>query len=120
MRPRTPKTAHEDDGEETDGSEASDDSQDSTLVDDSESRSSLAPVKSERIIMKNLTRNQALQINAALGEDIWKEMDRLVIKDNVAEHESIQVNHATSLEVFKFLLETQDKKIAMVRQRSVK
>jgi hypothetical protein len=95
------------------------DSSDETLIDDSESPIHDVPMKMERIILRNTARHQAMQINAALGEDIWKEIDRLVIKDNVAEHQAVQVNHGTTIETFMFLTDYQDRKIA-ARQKSHK
>ena len=95
-------------GDEDDGN----DSPNETLVDDSESPIHDVPMKMERIILRNTARHQAMQINAALGEDVWKEMDRLVIKDNVAEDQAVQVNHGTTIETFMFLVEHQDRKIA--------
>ena len=88
------------------------DSSDETLVDDSESPIHDVPMKMERIILRNTARHQAMQINAALGEDIWREMDRLVIKKNVAEDQAVQVNHGTTIETFMLLAEHQDRRIA--------
>lgn len=72
-------------------------------------------VKTERIIMRNLAHHQAIQINAALGEDIWKELGRLEIADNIAEDQAIQVNYGMSLEAFAFLADRQAKAIHMRR-----
>ena len=58
-----------------------------------------------------------MQINAALGEDIWKDMNRLIIKDNVAGNQSVQVNHGTTLEATLLLLDRQDERIAAVRRK---
>lgn len=71
----------------------------------------------ERIILRNTTRHQAFQINAAFGKDIWKDMERLVIKDNIAENESFQLNHGTTLQAALILLDRQDARIFAARQK---
>ncbi|KAF1979582.1 hypothetical protein BU23DRAFT_100983 [Bimuria novae-zelandiae CBS 107.79] len=84
-----------------------------TLVDDdSITNLSTLSTKTERVIKGNSARHQALQINASLGEDVWKEIDRLEIKDNIAEDHSIQVNHGMTLEVLSLLVGIQAKKMA--------
>ncbi|OAL01576.1 hypothetical protein IQ06DRAFT_125905 [Phaeosphaeriaceae sp. SRC1lsM3a] len=83
------------------------DSGDETLVEDSGSeRSEFSPkrVSTERIILRNMAKDQALQINAAIGEDIWKEIDRIAIEDNVASNDAVQINHSNTLEVTLALL----------------
>lgn len=78
------------------------DSGDETLVEDFGSERSESPpkrVSTERIILRNMAKDQALQINAAIGEDIWKEIDRIAIEDNVASNDAIQINHSNTLEV---------------------
>ncbi|CAO2651615.1 Nn.00g041850.m01.CDS01 [Neocucurbitaria sp. VM-36] len=97
---------------ENDNNDDDEDSSDETLVDDSDSPQREIPLKTERIILRNTARQQALQINAALGEDIWKELNRLVIKDNVAEDQAVQVNYGIALEAAMVLLNVQDKRIA--------
>jgi len=57
-----------------------------------------------RVVINNLSKDQALQINGPIGEKGWIEVSRLEIRDNEACGESIQVNHATSMEVFDKLL----------------
>ncbi|KAF2686953.1 hypothetical protein K458DRAFT_441624 [Lentithecium fluviatile CBS 122367] len=103
------KLAEEDDGE---------DSADETLVDDSESPPLADPVKTERIILRNLARDQAFQINAALGKDIWKDINRLVIEDNVAENQAVQINHGTTFEAAKFMRAWQKETIVLVGQQA--
>jgi hypothetical protein len=98
---------------ETDG----DDSEDETLVDDTEAASRDVPVKTERIILRNATRHQAVQINAAIEKDIWQGISRLVIRDNVAEDQSLQVNHGTTLDVTMLLLELQGKRMGANQPR---
>lgn len=103
------------------GEDDGEDSADETLVEDSDSKSDSTPknqAKTERIILRNSARHQALQINAALGEDIWKGIDRLVIKDNVVQDQAVQVNHGTTLEAALLLLDRQDERIAAARQRA--
>jgi hypothetical protein len=77
------------------------DSEDETLVDDSDSSTSSTSRKlasTERIILYNMARNQALQINAPMGNDIWKTVHRIVIKNNTAEGDAVQINHTNTLE----------------------
>ncbi|KAI4923445.1 hypothetical protein J4E85_008483 [Alternaria conjuncta] len=83
------------------------DSGDETLVDDSEISPRELPVKTERIITRNTARNQALQVNAALEQDMWKDIDRLKIQDNVAEDQSCQVNYPISRDIFSMMLDRQ-------------
>ncbi|KAF1919370.1 hypothetical protein BDU57DRAFT_443035 [Ampelomyces quisqualis] len=96
-------------------------SEDETLVGDSDSSSSFGVKRrltTERIILRNTAKQQSLQINAALGEDLWRDINRLVIKENISENESVQVNHATTLEATLLLLDRQDDRIAAARQRT--
>jgi hypothetical protein len=95
------------------------DSGDETLVDDSETSSREFPVKTERVITRNTARDQALQINAALEEDMWKDINRLKIQDNVAENQSCQVNYPISRDIFSMVLEQQNKNATASRQRQV-
>jgi hypothetical protein len=94
------------------------DSGDETLVDDTEMAPRDLPVKTERIITRNTARNQALQINAAVIEDLWKDVNHLKIHDNVAEDESTQVNYAMNREVFSMLVERRNKVVAAPRQKT--
>ncbi|CAI7597741.1 unnamed protein product [Penicillium discolor] len=57
-----------------------------------------------RIITGNLTRLQALQINGPVGEDEWKTISHLEIRDNEAGPGSSQVNYPVSGAVFASLL----------------
>lgn len=70
-----------------------------TLVDDLETSARHSPPKIEREISRNSARDAAFQVNSAIGEDTWKNVDRVVIEDNVAENLSTQFNYAMSLEV---------------------
>lgn len=77
------------------------DSEDETLVNDSDSSTGSATKKrvtTERIILQNMARDQALQINAPIGKDLWKAIDRIVIEHNTAEGEAVQVNYNNTLE----------------------
>ncbi|KAB2107682.1 hypothetical protein AG0111_0g4670 [Alternaria gaisen] len=56
-----------------------------TLVDDAETAPRDLSIKTERITARNIARNQALRINAALEEDLWKDVNHLNIHDNVAD-----------------------------------
>lgn len=57
-----------------------------------------------RITISNLTRLQALQINGPIGEDEWKTISHLEIRDNEAGLASLQVNYPVSGTVFASLL----------------
>lgn len=85
----------------------SDDSSEETLVDDSDLTPHDIPIKTERLVLRNVTREQSCQINGPVGEDIWSKIDRLVIKDNTVEGQSVQINYPTTMEVFKLSLQAQ-------------
>lgn len=57
-----------------------------------------------RIIVGNMTRLQALQINGPVGEDEWISISHLEVKDNNAVAVSTQVNYPVSFRTFLFLL----------------
>jgi hypothetical protein len=80
-----------------DGDDGSDSSEE-TLIDDSEQDDRHDAMKTERIICRNMSREQSMQFNAAIGEDIWKN-HRVVIHDNVAESQSFQSNYGMTLDV---------------------
>ncbi|KAI4690375.1 hypothetical protein J4E81_007528 [Alternaria sp. BMP 2799] len=94
------------------------DSEDETLVDDLETSSRQVPVKIERIIVDNSTHDQALQINAPLETDPWKDLASLTIRGNVAANQSLQVNYAMDHKSLAMLLQLQD--IAIQRQVSAR
>lgn len=82
-------------------------SSDETLVGDADSDHSERGKKralTERIILRNMAKDQALQINAAIGKDIWKGIDRIIIRENVASNGAVQINHSNTLEVTLALL----------------
>ncbi|CAN9248391.1 unnamed protein product [Alternaria alternata] len=56
-----------------------------TLVDDAGTAPRDLSDKTERITTRKMARKQALQINAALEEDLWKEVNHLKIHDDVAD-----------------------------------
>lgn len=97
------------------------DSGDETLVGDSDSTHSEQAQKratTERIILRNMARDQALQINAPIGKDIWKGIDRIVIKENTASTGAVQINHNNTLEVTLALLKaTHDMRLASIQSR---
>jgi hypothetical protein len=70
----------------------------------------------ERIVIGNSTKAQALMVNAAVGEDIWKDLDRLEIRENIAEDSSTMVNHAISKDVLKLMMDRQDLRVERERQ----
>jgi hypothetical protein len=97
------------------------DSEDETLVDDSDSSTSSKPKKrvpTERIILRNMAKNQAMQINAPVGTDIWKIIDRIVIEDNIAEDDAVQINYSNSLEVMMTLLKFNSETITARQEKS--
>jgi hypothetical protein len=76
-------------------------SDDETLFDDSDSSTSSETKKRasmERIVLSNMAKNQAIQINAPIGKDIWRNIDRIVIKNNIAENDAVQINYVNTLE----------------------
>jgi hypothetical protein len=83
--------------------EDSDSSGDDTLVGDTQLPSRKLPVKTERII-----NGPATEI------DLWKDVSRIVIKDNVAEDQALQINYATPWEVTSKLLNHHREKVASV------
>jgi hypothetical protein len=97
--------------EEDDGS-----SGDETLVGDTDSKaSSTSSEKSKskltRIIMRNMTKQQAVMINGPIGEDIWTHISHLEIKDNTAEGDSMMINHATTPDMFFRLMDLRAKQL---------
>lgn len=81
-------------------------SEDGTLFDDS----GFSPHnRTERIVVRNTARNQAAQINAPVEIDIWKDVDRLVIEDNVAEDQALQINYGTTFEITSKLMDRQER-----------
>ena len=97
------------------------DSEDETLVDDLDSDAgpkTMKRVSIERIILRNMAKNQAMQINAPVGKDIWKNVDRIVIEDNVAQDEAVQINYTNTLEVTMALLRFNSEMITARQERS--
>lgn len=60
--------------------------------------------RTTRIIVGNLTRPQALQLNGPVGEDEWKSISHLEVRDNEAGVASSQINYPVSGAVFASLL----------------
>ena len=82
-----------------------DDSEDETLIGDTDSDAGSTGSNKKitsltRIIIRNVTKEQAAMINAPIGKDIWTHISHLEIKDNKAEGDSIMINYATSPDVF--------------------
>jgi hypothetical protein len=97
------------------------DSEDETLVDDSDSSTGSQTkkrVSTERIILRNMAKNQALQINAPVGKDIWKNINRIVIEDNVAQDKAVQINYSNTLEVAIALLKLNSEMITARQENS--
>ncbi len=97
-------------------------SDDRTLVQDTNSVASIsnASAKTERIIIGNMTKDQALMICGPVGEDLWAHIGRIEIKDCKAENNSIQVNYATTREDFHALLDRQARNIQLEAGRWTK
>ncbi|EDU45107.1 conserved hypothetical protein [Pyrenophora tritici-repentis Pt-1C-BFP] len=93
--------------------ENSENSGDETLIGDSDTCSQEIPLKTERIVRRNEVHNKALQVNAALGEDLWKDVNRLVIEDNKADSQGIQINYAMPRDMMMMMLDQQSKAIAV-------
>lgn len=77
-------------------------------MDDSDYDSDLPRQKevlTERITSNDLARDQALHSNGVV-EDIWNEIERNVIEDNVASEDAVQINHRSTLEVTLALLKS--------------
>jgi hypothetical protein len=92
-----------------------------TLVDDSDSSISSKPkkrVSTERIILRNMAKNQAIQINAPVGMDIWKSIYRIVIEDNIVQDEAVQINYSNTLEVTMALLRLNNAMITARQEKS--
>ncbi|QDS67803.1 hypothetical protein FKW77_006937 [Venturia effusa] len=90
-----------------------DDSEDETLVDTDSDTSSTGSRRKKtsltRIILRNVTKEQAVMISAPIGEDIWTHISHLEIKDNRAEGNSLMVNYATTPEVFFKIMQLRNK-----------
>lgn len=99
------ESLHGDEGYDTDGSKTK------------TSASDTNGTARSRIIIGNSTKAQALMINGAIGEDLWKDLSHLEIRDNVAEDDSMMVNYAISMDVFEKLLSRQDARVERERQR---
>ncbi|KAJ8063731.1 hypothetical protein OCU04_007594 [Sclerotinia nivalis] len=81
-----------------------------TNGDDVQGNSKDAGWISGRIVLNNVTREQALQINGPIGEKGWREeVFHLEIRDNEASGSSIQINHAVSEEAFYAMLAHKDR-----------
>lgn len=91
----------------------SDRSDDETLVDtDSDTSSTDSRRKKPsltRIIIRNVTKEQAAMINAPIGKDIWTHISHLEIKDNRAEGSSVMINYATTPEFYFQLMQSMKK-----------
>lgn len=46
--------------------------------------------------MRNVANDHAMQVNAPLGKSVWKNVE-IVIEDNFAHNESVQINSPNSL-----------------------
>jgi hypothetical protein len=87
-----------------------DNSLDETLIDDAEASAHNSPKQTERRILRNTARDQAFQVNCPIGEDVWKDLDCLVIEENVAEDQSTQFNYGMSLEIALAFMDRQQAK----------
>jgi hypothetical protein len=99
-----------------------DNSEDGTLVQDPDSVGSIpnANAKTERIVIGNMTKDQALMICGPIEKDLWAHIARIEIKDCKAENNSIQVNYATTREDFHALLDRQARNIQLEAGRWTK
>jgi hypothetical protein len=95
------------------------DSGDETLVDGSDISPLRVPIMTERTIINNSSRGQAVQVNAPVETDMYKGLNSLTIRDNVAEEQSLQVNYGIKHSSLSMLFELQGKAIAASQQRQV-
>ncbi|OBS23232.1 hypothetical protein FPOA_03785 [Fusarium poae] len=58
----------------------------------------------ERIVIDNLTEDQALQINGPIGQDGWREVAHMEIRNNKASGNAMQINDSMSMEAFTQML----------------
>ncbi|KAI9643517.1 hypothetical protein NHQ30_008136 [Ciborinia camelliae] len=65
---------------------------------------------SSQIVLGNVTKDQAFQINGSVGEGRWWKVNKLEIRDNEAAGTSIQVNHAVSEDTIQTLLAHNDRR----------
>jgi hypothetical protein len=63
-----------------------------------------------------MARDQAIQINAPLGKDIWKNVDRTVIKNDIAENDAVQINYINTVEDMMALM-THRSKLKIAEQQ---
>lgn len=99
-----------------DDDDSSENSQGETFVDDSETCLQEIPPKIKRIVRYNSVDNQAIQINAPLETDIWKDVNLLVVERNEADNQGIQLNYPITREMMMVMFEQQNKVIAATRQ----
>lgn len=95
------------------------DSEDGTLVSENGSAASSdgdAQLKTERIIIGNMTEDQALMLNSPIGKDIWKNISRLEIRDNHAKGSSTMINYPMNIDLWKDILDRRDKGMAEERK----
>jgi hypothetical protein len=57
-----------------------------------------------RRVLMNQTLGDALQINGPIGEDLWKDASEVIIEKNEASDEAIQMNYAVPDDVFREIL----------------
>ena len=70
----------------------------------------------DRIIIRNVSRDLAIQINAPIGEDVWKGL-KVQVSDNKAFGSSLQVNWQMSRDDVQRLQEDQRSKMAAEERR---
>lgn len=71
----------------------------------------------KRIICNCLARDQSIQILAAVDVDLWTNIAFIKIEGLVSMDEAIQIAVPTTIDVFRLVLETQDKRIATSRAK---
>lgn len=91
-------------------------SDDGTLIEESEMPPHDLPIKDGRDVHHNIAKDESVQINAAIEQDIWKDFGRISIRHNQSEGRAVQVNHANPLEVMKFFRSWQKENISQSRQ----
>ena len=78
-------------------------------TDDSEASPGSSVGGKIRRILRNTTKNQAIMIAGPIGEDIWKDMYCVEIRDNVALDQSAMVAYPTDFETVKYFLDRQER-----------
>lgn len=89
------------------------DSSDETLVDAAEFPRRCVSGFTKRVTLNNVAESRSFQVNAPIGEDIYKDVDCVIIKNNKAGSQAMQINYALDYELALRMLDIQGKMAAM-------